>query len=88
SPEQGHARPVDERSDIYSLGIIFFEMLTGEKPFVADNPMGIIFRHSHDARPSLGEQYRDYQALFERMAAIDPAERFASADELLATLNA
>ncbi|MEO1036934.1 MAG: serine/threonine-protein kinase [Pseudomonadota bacterium] len=88
SPEQGHARPVDERSDIYSLGVIFFEMLTGEKPFVADNPMGIIFRHSHDARPSLGEQYRDYQALFERMAAIDPAERFASADELLATLNA
>ena len=88
SPEQGHGRTVDQRSDIYSLGIIFFELLTRKKPFVADNPMGIIFRHSHDPRPSLGEGLAAYQGLFERMTAIDPDDRFASAADVLDELPA
>ena len=49
SPEQGHGAEVDERSDIYSLGVLFFEMLMGRKPYLAGTPMAVIYKHSHRA---------------------------------------
>lgn len=86
SPEQGHADPVDERSDIYSLGVIFYEMLTAERPFVAASPMAVIYKHSHADIPALPEPLAAYQELLNTLLAKDPAHRFQSAEELLATL--
>jgi eukaryotic-like serine/threonine-protein kinase len=82
SPEQGHGQPLDERSDIYSLGCLFFEMLMGWRPFVASSAMGIIYKHAHDPRPQLRPGLAPYAAVLNRMFAADPADRFASAEQV------
>ena len=82
SPEQGHGNRVDERSDIYSLGIIFFEMLTGEKPFRADTAMGIIYLHANAPVPLLPPRFAQYQALLNMMLAKAPDDRLQSAAEI------
>jgi serine/threonine protein kinase len=82
SPEQGHGNPVDERSDIYSLGVIFFEMLTGEKPYQADNAMGIIYKHAQAPIPLLPTRFAEYQSLLNMMLAKDPADRLQSVAEV------
>ena len=86
SPEQGHAEPTDERSDIYSLGCIFYEMLTGERPFTASSPMGVIYKHANAPRPKLAGALSHLQPNLERMLAVDPAHRYQSAAELLEQL--
>jgi len=88
SPEQGHADPVDERSDIYSLGCIFYEMLTGKRPFVADSPMAVIYQHSNAARPVLVDGFHELQPLLDRMIAVEPDDRFQSVLELLEVFDA
>ena len=83
SPEQGHGSNVDERSDIYSLGIIFFEMLTGKKPFKADSAMGIIYLHAQAPIPLLSTRFSKYQALINMMLAKNPDDRLQSAAEIV-----
>jgi len=78
SPEQGHGNPVDERSDIYSLGVIFYEMLTGEKPYQADNAMGIIYLHAQAPIPLLPARFAEYQSLLNMMLAKKPEDRLQS----------
>ena len=82
SPEQGHGNGVDLRSDIYSLGVIFYEMLTGEKPFKADTAMGIIYRHAQSPVPLLPTRLAKYQALINMMLAKKPEDRLESAAEV------
>ena len=83
SPEQGHGDDVDLRSDLYSLGIIFFEMLTGDKPFQADSAMGVIFKHAKAAVPLLPSRLSRHQALLNMLLAKDPDDRLQSAEEAL-----
>ncbi len=82
SPEQGHGNGVDHRSDIYSLGVIFYEMLTGTKPFRADTAMGIIYLHAQAPIPLLSPRFAKYQVLINMMLAKDPDDRMQSAAEI------
>ena len=83
SPEQGHGNGVDQRSDLYSLGVILFEMLTGDKPFTASSAMGIIYQHAKARIPLLPPRLSQYQALINMLLAKDPDNRLQSADEIL-----
>lgn len=83
SPEQGHGNSVDQRSDLYSLGVIFHEMLTGEKPFKADSAMGIIFQHAKAPLPLLPSHVAQHQALLNMLLAKRPEDRLQSAAEVL-----
>jgi eukaryotic-like serine/threonine-protein kinase len=87
SPEQGHGSDLDERSDLYSLGVMFYEMLTRQKPYIARTPMAVIYMHANTPIPLLPEELRKYQQLLNKLLAKDPVHRFSSAGALLATIE-
>jgi serine/threonine protein kinase len=88
SPEQGHGQPLDERSDLYSLGVVLHEMLTGRKPYVAETPLAVIYHHANTAIPQLPGPAAHLQPLLEALLAKRPTERPASAAEIVARIDA
>lgn len=90
SPEQARAKDVDGRSDIYSLGIVGYECLTGNPPFDAGDALGTLMKHIQAPlpRPTLdGAEDRAVYAVIERMLAKHPEDRYRDADELIAALG-
>jgi serine/threonine protein kinase len=86
SPEQADGAAVDQRSDIYSLGIMFYEMLTGQRPFKGSTVIGIIQSHRNDPIPVLPEPLSRFQRLIDGMLAKEPQERFPTVASAVAEL--
>jgi len=86
SPEQCLGRPADHRSDLYSLGVIFYEMLTSRRLYEAEGPAGMVYQHVHGPIPRLPERLAGYQGILDRVLAKNPEERFQNARELFAMI--
>jgi class 3 adenylate cyclase len=87
SPEQTEALPVTARSDLYSLGIIFYEMLMRRRPFEGDGVAEVLALHTKAPRPRLPQHLSECQQLLDGMLAVDPEQRFPSADALLHSID-
>ena len=88
SPEQAQSKEVDGRSDIYSVGVIAYEMLTGNKPYRGATDIDTIVMHINEPVPRLPEHLGMYQPLLDRMLAKQPQERFANAADIVGFIEA
>lgn len=87
APEQARGERVDARADLYSLGVVAYEKLTGELPFQADGPLPMAVRHAVDPVPCLPTAKQHWQAFIDRAMAKSPDARFASARDMMAALD-
>jgi serine/threonine protein kinase len=87
APELIDGLPASPRSDLYSLGIVFYELLTGQRPFEAPVMSELIAQHLRAPIPRLAPELADYQDLLDGMMAKDPQTRFADADALLGAID-
>lgn len=87
SPEQGLGRKVDQRTDLYALGMVLFEMLTGEKAFKANSPGALVYQHLYADVPTLPEAQAAYQPILDRLLAKEPDDRYQTASELVVNLQ-
>lgn len=92
SPEQGQGLPVDGRSDVYSLGVMFYEMVTGHVPYEAETPIAVVYKQVNDPVPTLRQLWPEAPASLEevlqRGLAKRPEDRFGTAGEFVAALRA
>ena len=86
APEQVQGTPPDERCDLYSLGIVLYELLTGDLPFNATTISAILEMHMKSAPPKLPTDFAKYQPVLDGLLAKRAADRFASADQFLGAL--
>jgi DNA-binding NarL/FixJ family response regulator len=87
SPEQAQGQRVDVRTDLYSLGVMFYEMLTGKRPYGGRSAVAIMSQHTSSPVPQLPEATSMQQPLLDRLMAKQQSARYASVDELLADLG-
>jgi serine/threonine protein kinase len=88
SPEQLQARKLDERSDIYSLGIVFYEMLTGKAPYEATDIVTLALMHTGEPLPDLPKKLQEYTPLLDKMVAKNPRERVRNTQGLIRLVDA
>jgi serine/threonine protein kinase len=92
SPEQGAGSDIDHRSDIYSLAIILYEMVTGRVPYTAETPVAIVFKHIQDPLPSarnLNPELPDaVEEVLQKALAKSPDNRFQSAEDFVLAIQA
>jgi serine/threonine protein kinase/tetratricopeptide (TPR) repeat protein len=88
SPEQATASEVDGRSDQYSLGVLFYEMLTGHAPFEGDSPIQVALAHVSQPPPPLPPQFAFFQPVMDRMLAKLPDHRYPNLHEFVRELKA
>ena len=87
SPEQARGEPTDERTDIYSLGIVLYEMLAGHVPFDGETTMSILFKHINDPPPPVPGLAFGFQYVLDRALSKKAEERFQTPNELAAAFN-
>jgi DNA-binding response OmpR family regulator len=88
SPEQAQGEPLDARSDFYSLGVICYELLTGQKPYVGATAMEVLQQHVSAPLPTLPADLSRYTPFLTRLMAKSRGERFATAAEIIAATTA
>ncbi len=87
SPEQAKGKELDGRSDIYCLGVVFYELLTGVRPYMASEPFALALQHINAAIPKLPERLRFMQDMINKMMAKSAAKRFQDAEQLIAAID-
>jgi len=88
SPEQAQGLPLDARSDLYSAGVMLYEMFTGSKPYMGSSAMEVMQQHVHGPRPRLPPEHAEYESLIEQFMARSRDARFANASAACEALSA
>ena len=87
SPEQIRGQPVDARADLYSFGVLFYEILTGNAPYAAEDSFALAMMHVTASPPELPPELRRFQPVINKLLEKDPNQRFQTGQEFIAALD-